>query len=75
MFFTSYKMMNTFKHTYHKPLMALDGVHVHFDSEDAFEKHQASVKAKKISVLLSVMGGSLSEGINFKDNLGRSHFY
>jgi len=36
-----------------------------------FKIYKSTIESKGKALLISVIGGSLSEGINFKDDLGR----
>lgn len=52
-----------------KPVFCDDRRH---SAEDTFEAYASAVRGKKKgAVLFSVLGGKLSEGINFSDDLGR----
>jgi len=42
------------------------------DSNDVFAEYSKSIKSGSSSVLVCVIGGKLSEGINFSDDLART---
>jgi chromosome transmission fidelity protein 1 len=70
-FFTSYSVMNRFKQAFSRRLDSLRRK-AFFDGPDALRDFSKCVLEKAgAAALFSVMGGSLSEGINFKDRLCR----
>jgi chromosome transmission fidelity protein 1 len=71
-FFTSYANLKEFKGVATKRLKSEFGREVFFDGEDeVFERYGLAVRKSGKAALFSVMGGRLSEGINFKDDLAR----
>lgn len=71
-FFTSYKILGIFKEKCERTLILKTDRELVFDSEKAFDIYKdAMLKRNRRAILFSVMGGKLSEGINFKDTLGR----
>lgn len=70
-FFTSYNYLNTFKNLCVGNLRLSLEREIIFDSDKAWDQYKdAIINQKKSAILFSVMGGKLSEGINFKDELG-----
>ncbi len=70
-FFTSYAVLTSFKLKVGKILDKRIFRDLIYDDEKALEQYEHSLKQGKIPpILFSVMGGKLSEGINFKDDMG-----
>lgn len=70
-FFTSYSNLAAFKNVALASLRLAVDRDLVFDSDKAWDQYRDSIlKQKRRAILFSVMGGKLSEGINFKDQLG-----
>lgn len=79
-FFTSYDNLNRFI-SHLKERKIIDTIKLSKDvyieprnssqSEKILDEYSKSVKAKKGAIIFSVVGGKLSEGMNFSDDLGR----
>lgn len=71
-FFASYAALQAFKSACFSFLSQHVDRSLIFDSDKAWDQYKNAVQNKSgKAMLFSVMGGKLSEGINFKDNLGR----
>lgn len=74
-FFPSYKMLNGFSVVLKGNPGMLSGTKVIFDqknkSDQAFSDYVKAVSERKQVILMTVMAGKLSEGINFGDELAR----
>jgi chromosome transmission fidelity protein 1 len=71
-FFPNYKTLNNFKFKFSKSCKDQLQRESFFDDDRAFENFKRAVLEKKQrAILFSIMGGKLSEGINFKDQLAR----
>lgn len=72
-FFTSYNILQFYKDKCIGQLRLNVDRELVFDSDKAFDTYKDAIfKRKRKAILFSVMGGKLSEGINFKDDLGKT---
>ena len=70
-FVSSYKNVQLCKEAWQNSLSANSFYETVKEGMNVFKKYSECIDSKRSALLVSVMGGSLSEGINFKDDLAR----
>ncbi|KAM3144710.1 hypothetical protein pb186bvf_003019 [Paramecium bursaria] len=71
-FFQSYSVLNQFRQYFESYKYKLEGKEIFYDEKKLDILNKYSEKVQQGAILLSVVGGQLSEGINFSDDLARA---